>query len=186
MVIFTHNLKTKKMETVNMEPFKRLLYGFTGVCFGLIISLSFLKKPEVSGLKLERVAQVEPIKPVDPSFSKEKLLETLKEMRVKYYDIVYAQAIVETGRFTSNIFRNANNLFGMKVARQRPTTAIGEYKGHAKYESWQHSVMDYALFQAAYTKKCKTREEYLQYLKKNYAGDPDYVNKVRQIASKIG
>jgi uncharacterized FlgJ-related protein len=173
------------METVNMEPFKRLLYGFSGVCFGLIISLTFLKRPVQPALKLERVAKVEAVKSIDPSFSKEKLLATLKEMNVKYYDIVYAQALVETGRFTSNIFRNGNNLFGMKVARQRPTTAIGEYKGHAKYESWEDSVLDYALFQAAYTKKCKTREEYLQYLKRNYAGDPDYVNKVRQLASQI-
>jgi uncharacterized FlgJ-related protein len=173
------------METVNMEPFKRLLYGFSGICFGLVVSLVILKRPEAPAAKIKRVAQAEIIKPVDPSFSKERLLETLKDMRVKYYDIVYAQAIVETGRFTSNIFRNGNNLFGMKLARQRPTTAIGEYKGHAKYRSWEHSVMDYALFQAAYTKKCKTREEYLQYLKRNYAGDPDYVNKVRQIANKI-
>lgn len=173
------------METVNMEPFKRLLYGFSGVCFGLMLSLLMLKPPTLVKTKVQKVEVQVPTDPVSAGFSKEELLRTLKEMNVKYYDIVYAQALIETGRFTSKIFKHGNNLFGMKVASQRPTTAIGEYKGHAKYESWQESVMDYALFQAAYMKKCKTREQYLQYLKENYAEDPGYVEKVRQIASKI-
>ncbi len=173
------------MEVISMEPFKRLLYGFGGICFGLVASLLILKKSPEPAAKIQ-LAKVEiPPVPKDTGFNQEKLLGTLKEMNLKFYDIVYAQAIIETGHFTSNIFRNGNNLFGMKVARQRPTTAIGEYKGHAKYESWEESVMDYALFQASYMKKCKTREEYLEYLGKNYAGDPGYVSKIRAITNKI-
>jgi uncharacterized FlgJ-related protein len=113
-----------------------------------------LKRPPQPAARIQRAKVEVPPPPKETDFNQEKLLGTLKGMNLKFYDIVYAQAIIETGHFTSNIFKNGNNLFGMKVARQRPTTAIGEYKGHAKYESWEESVMDYALFQAAYMKKC--------------------------------
>jgi uncharacterized FlgJ-related protein len=173
------------MEETRLEPFRRLLYGFCGVCVGFVVSLSIFQRAREKTLVQTKVQVVERPVQKQSGFSKEELLATLKEMNLKFYDIVYAQAIIETGHFTSNIFRNGNNLFGMKFARQRPTTAIGEYKGHAKYESWEESVVDYALFQAAYMKKCKTREEYLEYLGRNYAGDPGYVSKIRILTSKI-
>jgi uncharacterized FlgJ-related protein len=78
--------------------------------------------------------------PVESRFSEEKLLILLKELNIKNYQVVYAQAVLETGHFKSKSFKEGNNLFGMKVAKQRPTTAVGEYLGHAKYNSWQESV----------------------------------------------
>jgi len=45
--------------------------------------------------------------------------------------LITAQAGFETGNFTSVIFKENNNLFGMKLPKVRKTTAIGENRGHA-------------------------------------------------------
>lgn len=60
--------------------------------------------------------------------------------------IIFAQAAHETGNFTSTIFKENNNLFGMKLPRIRPTTAIGENKGHAVYRNTLDSIKDFAIY----------------------------------------
>lgn len=113
-------------------------------------------------------------------FSATKLRDLLIDLNIKYPDIVYAQTIQETGGFTSNIFNENHNLFGMKVATQRPTTNKGVNRDHAYYSSWQNSVIDYALYQSKYLSKL-TREQYLNYLSRNYAEDPNYVDRLLSI-----
>jgi len=113
-------------------------------------------------------------------FSKEKLKEYLLELNVKYPNIVMAQAEIETGDFTSHIFKENNNLFGMKVARQRPSTNKGEENGHAYYSSWKESVVDYAFYSATFLNKIHTEDEYLNYLRQHYAEDTTYVSKILQ------
>lgn len=63
-----------------------------------------------------------------------------------YTAVLYAQAIHETGRFTSNIFLNANNAFGMRPARKREQnrvsildTANGQF---AVYADTKNSFLD--------------------------------------------
>lgn len=41
-----------------------------------------------------------------------------------YTAVLYAQAIHETGRFTSNIYLNANNAFGMRPAQKREQNRV--------------------------------------------------------------
>jgi uncharacterized FlgJ-related protein len=114
-------------------------------------------------------------------FSRERLVEYLKELNVKYPEIVVAQSEIETGHYSSNIFKENHNLFGLKEAKLRPTTAKGTNNNHAFYFSWRESCQDYALFQAAYLKNVKSEDEYLQYLKQNYAQDSSYINKIKII-----
>ena len=57
--------------------------------------------------------------------------------------MITAQAAHESGNFTSDIFRFNNNPFGMKLAKERFTSAIGERKGHALYASIEEAVKDY-------------------------------------------
>ena len=59
---------------------------------------------------------------------------------------IFSQAAFETGNFSSVIFKEQNNLFGMKLARVRPTTATGEKRGHAVFKSIADSVKDYAIY----------------------------------------
>lgn len=114
-------------------------------------------------------------------FSEEKLDAYLKEINIKFPDIVKAQATLETGYFKSEIFLVNHNLFGMKVAKLRPTTALGENRGHAYYDNWKQSVIDYAFYQSSYLRQAKTEEEYLGYLKISYAEDPNYINKLKKL-----
>lgn len=114
------------------------------------------------------------------SFSIDALRKEMHRCGIRFIDIVIAQAQIETGNFKSRIFREANNLFGMKLARSRNTTAIGEFSGHALYEDWRQSVMDYSLYQSTYLRKIRTEDQYLEYLSQHYAEDPNYVNKIKQ------
>jgi hypothetical protein len=113
------------------------------------------------------------------AFSEARLYNTLRELRVQHPDIVLAQAKLETGNFKSVIFRNNNNLFGMKVCTSRPTTNTGMELNHAKYKSWRDSVLDYAMWQASYGRNL-SRNEYLQLLESIYAEDGAYVHKLQK------
>jgi len=95
-------------------------------------------------------------------FSPEKLKAYLLELNIKYPHIVLAQSQLETGGYRSPIFKENHNLFGMKVATQRPTTNKGEESGHAYYDSWRESVVDYAFYQAKYLSNLKSEAEYHQ------------------------
>jgi uncharacterized FlgJ-related protein len=117
-------------------------------------------------------------------FSREKLIEYLLLLNVRYPDIALAQAEIESANFTSKIFKESNNLFGMKQSRRRPSTALGEEFGHAYYSTWKESVLDYALYNATFLSKVNTQEEYLQYLRQNYAEDPNYINKLLEKLKK--
>lgn len=116
-------------------------------------------------------------------FSKEELKAYIDKLNIRFPDIVYKQAILETNNFQSSIFIENNNLFGMKIAINRPTTSIGVNKNHAVYENWRQSVIDYALFQTSYARNITNEEDYYNFLK-NYAEDSLYVYKLKQIKSK--
>lgn len=147
------------------------------VCLLTLMSISrSVDKPTDS----EREPTLIGIHSSELKFTDENLMIMIERSGIRFPDIVFAQAMLETGHFKSRIFVEANNLFGMKLARSRPTTAIGEYSGHAMYEDWVSSVMDYALYQSAYLRKLNTREQYYEYLSQNYAEDPNYVTKLRR------
>lgn len=113
----------------------------------------------------------------EDTFSPQALEEYLGELNIRHADIVYNQAKLESGNFSSKIFRENNNLFGMKLARQRATTATGESRGHATYSSWRQSVDDYAMYYNKYLSRL-SRSEYIEYLGKNYAQDANYISKL--------
>jgi len=117
----------------------------------------------------------------DLPFSPSNVLATMNEIGILYPDIVMAQAKIETGHFTSKVFRENHNLFGMKLPRQRSTTAIGEKYNHASYTSWRQSVIDYKLWQDKVLTKVKSRRAYLRYLHKNYAENKQYVKLIKQM-----
>lgn len=117
-------------------------------------------------------------------FSEEKLIEKIKELNMKFPYIVLAQAKLETGNFTSKVFREGNNLFGMREAKQRITTALGTENNHAFYETWIESVLDYSFYQCKYLSNINTDEQYFQYLEQSYAEDTTYVSKLKSIIKK--
>jgi hypothetical protein len=97
--------------------------------------------------------------------------------------IVMAQARLETGHFRSELCTWHNNLFGMKKARIRPTTALGATDNdYAVYKSWYDSVKDMKLFQEWYLSRGRDLKDYFGFLASiGYAEDPHYLAKVREL-----
>ena len=60
----------------------------------------------------------------DP-YTEDKVKQYLKDLRVKYPEVALAQMKLESANGTSSMFRENNNLFGMKLPKKRPTTALG-------------------------------------------------------------
>ena len=117
-------------------------------------------------------------------FSRAKLKEYILQLNIKFPQVVLAQAELESGHFTSPIFKENHNFFGMKPAKLRPTTNKGENKGHAVFDTWRDCVVDYAFYSATYLNDMKSEAEYLEYLRQNYAEDPNYVSTLKKIIEK--
>ncbi len=86
---------------------------------------------------------------------------------------VVAQALLETGYFTSRVCLECNNLFGLR----RPSD--GSYY---EFDRWEESVKAYK----DYVQFKYKGGDYLLFLKRiGYAEDPDYIVKVHQIAKTL-
>lgn len=119
--------------------------------------------------KLEREILILNLKEEENKFTEEKLVDELKRLNVRYPHIVMAQSILETGHWSSRIFKSNHNLFGMKQANIRVNTAMGTNLNHAYYENWQESLYDYAFYQCRYMSSARTEEEYFAALDASYA-----------------
>ena len=117
-------------------------------------------------------------------FTEKALIQKIKSLNFKFPYIILAQSYQETGRYKSTIFRENNNLFGMKEAVLRTNLAQGTNRGHAIYDTWQDSVIDYALYSATYLSDIKTEGEYFEYLRQNYAEDKSYVTRLKALIKK--
>lgn len=96
-----------------------------------------------------------------------------------YPDILLKQAKLESANYTSNVFKQSNNLFGMKKATKRQNTQNGEYNGYASYNNWCLSALDRILWDVfVFHDEKPSREEYLKALS-IYAEDPHYTEKLQ-------
>ena len=104
-----------------------------------------------------------------PSLTIVDLLDEIRKNGIQHEKIVLAQAILETGWFTSSVCRHKNNLFGLTNPR------TGQYY---EFRHWTESVR-------AYYEKVQYRYKggnYLLWLKNiGYAEDPRYVSSLIRI-----
>ena len=114
-------------------------------------------------------------------FSEERLVDEIARLNFRFPHIVLAQAKLESNNFRSYLFKENNNMFGMKLASSRLTSAIGSEHGYASYESWTESLIDYALYYSSYLRNVKSEKEYYQFLSKFYAEDVAYVTKIQNL-----
>ena len=117
-------------------------------------------------------------------FSEEKLIELLLSLNVKFPHIVLAQAKLESGHYSSKIYKENHNLFGMKEAVVRIHTSKGTQFNHAYYSHWKESVYDYAFYQCRYLSTLHTEKEYYSYLSKSYAEANNYVEILKSMVIK--
>lgn len=96
--------------------------------------------------------------------------EALSYYGLKHKDIVLAQAILETGHFTSRICLEYNNLFGLYDSKN---------KDYYKFNHWSESVVAYKEW---IQKKYQPPNDYYVFLKKiNYAEKEDYTRLLKKI-----
>lgn len=103
----------------------------------------------------------------------EGLVEALEYYNVQFPQIVYAQALLETGHFTSSVCKKYNNLFGLYNS---------EIRNYYSFEHWSDSVKAYRDF-VQY--KYKGNTDYYTFLVNlPYATDPNYIRKIKQLEYK--
>lgn len=122
--------------------------------------------------------EVVDVKLVQPEFllsenPEEDLIAVMDYYGVKHPEIVYAQAILETGHFRSKVYRECNNLFGLYNSRT---------KSYYKFDHWSESVVAYLDF---IQYKYKPPNDYYKFLDNiGYAEDPEYINKLKRIVNR--
>ena len=146
----------------------------------LFLSVTFLSFVAIKKPSKEYVHTEVVIKQDD---NKKKLFERVDELPFVYPDIVKAQMVLETGNFKSKVFKFNNNAFGMRLARQRITTAIDDNLNHAVYKSVEESIIDRLLYETKYMSKL-SREEYFSFLDRLYTKGDNYSKTLKQIIKK--
>lgn len=118
--------------------------------------------------------------------TKQALWEEINQAGIQYPDLVFAQALLESGDLKSKIARLNRNVFGMKLPSIRTTTAIGQKRGHALFKHWTESVRDYKLYQDFVFKKknITSRKAYIRYLNKVYSEVNDYSKRLTRVLSE--
>ena len=100
--------------------------------------------------------------------------EALLYYDIKHPTIVKAQAILETGNFTSDLCIKNNNLFGLYDSKN---------KRYYSYNHWWKSIEAY---KKLIQKKYDNSKYYYMFLEDiKYAKDKEYINKLKEIAEEL-
>ncbi len=168
------------------------------LCFFIFFLVSFNDfsyngKVTASSLTKTSVRDILPL-------SEENLRRELDSNHIICQEQVFAQIMIESGHLNSYLAKRANNLLGMRFPFKRKTSAIGIFlpesnliiKGtqeelkkyrsqnhYAVYANWQDCVKDYKYWQ---DQSFKLTERYLSFLGENYAEDPLYIAKIKQMS----
>lgn len=101
--------------------------------------------------------------------SKENFIEYCKDLGIKHPEIVYSQAVLESGWFESNLYKKHNNCLGLYNSKK---------KEYYSFESWMHCLEAYRD-----TVQYKYKGgDYFMFLKNiGYAEDEQYIDKLKKI-----
>lgn len=149
-----------------------ILISFAVGVLGAIQVHSYLKEDEPPEIKVVHIVNEE-----QPDFfsksPQDGLMEALEYYEVKHPQIVYAQAVLETGHFKSDLCLNGNNLFGLYNSRKNQ---------YYKFDHWVESVVAYLDY---VQDRYKPPNDYYKFLQRiGYAEDPNYINKLKGIVSR--
>ncbi|QOR58303.1 glycoside hydrolase/peptidoglycan hydrolase [uncultured phage cr106_1] len=158
-------MKERKIDVCCLLAFVCLLIGQTWLCYR-IDKLEKKDEPKVH-VKLEQPDFLMSDNPKDD------LMKVLEYYGVLHPEIVYAQAVLETGHFRSKVCKEYNNLFGL----YNSTT-----KDYYKFNHWTESVIAYINYiQYRYTPP----NNYYKFLERiGYAQDSLYVSKLKNIVKR--
>lgn len=159
---------------------KSIIAKFTiSLLIGIVVGVSMRVNSDITNVvNLSDDVIVVRYNQLKDNFTKEKFRHYLVDIKIKYPYIAYSKCEIETG-FDSNKFTKYNNLFSMRKAGSRPTTAIGyDDGGFAIFRNWRESVMDYALYYSAFLNHL-SEEEMIDFICRNYdPNNPTYRTKL--------
>lgn len=150
-----------------------VMIALLAICLSFIVNRSYANEI-VHIVEEETEAEL----PTDPvaffnQSPEEGLIEALDYYSVQYPQIVYAQALIETGHFKSKLCTQYNNLFGLYNSRTR---------SYYKFDNWWDSVIAY---RDKVQYKYKGNTDYYTFLVNlPYAIDPNYIRKIKQLEHK--
>lgn len=124
----------------------------------------------------ESIAVNPPVQSSEPGFfrksAKDGLMDALEFYGIHHPDIVYAQAVLETGNFKSQGCIKDNNLFGLYNSKN---------KRYHRFNHWTDSVIAYKKW---VQRRYRPPEDYYNFLKRiGYAKDKRYIGKLKRIVS---
>lgn len=192
MGIYVRNRKTLEMKKISHTKFSTLIATFLAVFLitlriGYELGYDVGKKTQIN--EKDVVLIFNDLE--NTSFTPKKFYKYLKKINIKFPEIVFAQSMKECG-FKSSLFKNNNNLFGMRGASKRPNLQNGVNDGYGYYDNWKLSVVDYALYQVTIgVTKLKTEDQYLEFIKEmgyfdvDHPGNVTYLSDVKSIAKNI-
>lgn len=142
-----------------------------GILIGMSIGHFIVSRDKVPEIDADSIPVVWRSNPF--MLNEESLYKELVSQEVDYPTIVLAQALLETGKFTSHGCLVRNNLFGLR-------RLDGSYM---EFPHWTYSVAAYKKYIQKYS---IPPEDYYQFLQNlGYAEDPDYITKLKQIVNKL-
>lgn len=144
----------------------------------VIILLVQVKNTLPQQLETQTVPAIEVADTIQPKFfsqtPQEGLEEALSYYGLEHKDIVYAQAILETGHFKSKVCLKYNNLFGLYNSKK---------KRYCRFKHWTESVVAYKEW---VQRKYQPPNNYYSFLEEiNYAEDKSYTRVLKEIVNKI-
>lgn len=158
---------------------KNLLLAIVG--FAVVITGAYCKinQPEVS--KQESLTISPGAIPVTQEMWEREILENPEEFLyerllmegIKEPDIVYAQAMLETGNFTSRLCVEDHNLFGLYDS---------VHQCYYQYSDWRECVRDY---KKLVEKKYKGGDYYHFLESLPYSTAPDYTKRIKVLVKQI-
>lgn len=92
----------------------------------------------------------------------------LSKLHLKHPHIVWQQTVLESTHYTSPYYKMYNNVTGMHACSGRPSTGTGADPIMASYGTWKESLIDYAIWQAAYAANIDSDEDYYYFLDRVY------------------
>ena len=146
-----------------------ILISFAVGVLGVVQVLPYLKGDEPPEVKVVHIVNEK-----QPDFfsksPQEGLIEALEYYKVKHPQIVYAQAVLETGHFKSDLCLNGNNLFGLYNSKKHR---------YYTFDHWKDCIIAY---KEMVQYKYKDGDDYLNFLKEiGYAEDSKYIYKLKEL-----
>jgi uncharacterized FlgJ-related protein len=178
-MIKIYRVNKEQLDFQEVKYWKPLLVFFAVLILILLSSFISREKTETKYIKTETEVNLV----TNNSFSRENLIKEIQRLPFKYRDVILAQCILESGNFKSPVFKQCNNLLGLREAKQRLTLATGTHLNHATFTTWKECLLDRLIFEAKYMHDL-SRSEYTTYLGKVYAEAGGYDKVLEQIVKK--